>query len=231
VGVKTASIVATAVCAAGCGSSQLDAPETRGLSAPSAEACERNFYADEVVCYPTTNVGTRFRSGDIPGERIANTKLLGYEALDPNVAMTKPPGPVTVVPLSDFYDPESRRSKMLMIAALDASSIAQSQMIAMWAQALAQRGVSIIEVLQRSQNAPASLSDLTTWIDTTHPDVSVVVDGVQFFELVPHDGPMFVFVDARSMELLGTEQDYDPTFTAAQNWITWIDAHPPLSSP
>src|SRR5262249_32073966 len=92
--------------ASACSSSQDRGLEGAGVGNASA-APDVN---PDGVPYPTDSIGTQPRSGDHPGNRIANFKFLGY----PNADESQGLQPLS---LAQFYDPTGNTYRILHIQA------------------------------------------------------------------------------------------------------------------
>ena len=127
-----------------------------GLAQPTPyDACIRNAYPDETVCYPTDDWGTRARSQYAPGARLVAARLPGTEQLDPIQA------PRDTVSFADFYDPERRHARLLVVIIVLGDYYDGPQWSDHDVLALAEQGVRIVKVYT---------SDVPSW-ETAH-DVS-----------------------------------------------------------
>lgn len=109
---RVSAVLATIVFSVfvGCASSSSSGAQDRGLEgegAGSDSAPDKNPYG---VDYPTDNIGYTARSGNRPGNRIANFKFLGY----PDADKSKGLQPIS---LAQFFDPESRKYKLIHLVA------------------------------------------------------------------------------------------------------------------
>jgi hypothetical protein len=180
-----------------------------GDSAPTTGA--KNPYG---VAYPTAHIGWTVRSGNTPGDVIANLKLAGYAA----GAGTTP----TTGSLADVFDPEGRTHDMvaaLLVTAWDANS---SQMVIALSKALPAR-VALFVVLGEGNmpGAAATASDLTTW-HAKYPAIASYLDpafGQWTTVLTVAAVPFVVELDARTMEIVsagaGASQTPKADFEAA----------------
>jgi hypothetical protein len=202
-------------------------------------------------CYPTDDIGTAPRQGNIPGQRIPNLQFFGFKNLDPS-QRTDPSGELQRVTLAEFYDPTGSRLKLIHLIGASVwchYCNVETEMLASGGAAdLSSRGVVFLQALIDGPKlfVGATPDNLREWVRGPRRD-----EGGRVFEtplnftvmLDPdHDslGPFFqadsvpfsLNIDPRSMEILSAKQgfaasDYEAEF---EEWLTWIDTHPPKGS-
>jgi len=156
----------------------------------------------EGALYPTDNIGTRSRTKARPGDRIANFAFQGYRD-------GKAGGALETISLSDFYDPEQKRHKILHIqgvagwCGICASEARQTMPVA---AALKEEGVVIVQILfqGRSQSTGPALGDLDKWCNTYETAHPVLFDAnAKRLAVFGIDGfPWNALIDTRTMEIL-----------------------------
>ena len=184
------------------------------------------------VAYPTDHIGGTQRAGGRPGDRIPNYTFMAYVDGD-RAAGLKP------VSLADFYDPTSKRAKILdlQISATWCSVCSQVTTSTVPVKAeLAKEGALFLEVIVAG-NAPSagpSLEEVDAWVTSHHSTVTTAIDvrghrlgniGVDR-TLVPYD----VLLDLRTMEILdaspGAPQNFDIA-SYAHEGLTYVGTHAP----
>lgn len=211
----------------------LSAPASCGSAQEPAEYDDPDITLRDVnadgVPYPSDRLGARPRVRDFPGDRIPNMTFRAYVDGDTSELKT--------ISLADYYDPQSKRSKLLhiQVAAIWCalcSNIVEATLRVK--EPLRAEGVVYLEVMVSgpTQFRGPSIEDVTGWIGrhrstlTTAIDVrsrrlsSIGIDG----SIMPYD----LEIDLRTMEILdssgGAPADvavYDRSF------LRWIDTHPP----
>jgi hypothetical protein len=130
-----------------------------GAGDPAAAAPDKN---PDGKPYPTTNIGTRARSGKTPGNTIANYKFMGY-----------PDGDVTkgFVPLSlaSYFDPAGTKFRMIHIQASGSWCVhcqKETETVTPLRQQLLDRKVVwIISLAEGSvPGTPSTVTDLKKWV-------------------------------------------------------------------
>lgn len=183
----------------------------------------------EGVAYPTDHLGARPRVREVRGDRIPNMTFRAY--VDGNTSELK------TLSLADYYDPQSRRYKLLHIevaavwctlcnAVLDATMKVK--------EPLGKKGVVYLEIMVSgpAQFRGPSLDDVTGWISRHGSTVTTAIDvRARRLSLLGIDGsvmPTDLEIDLRTMEILdlsgGVPADvglYD------QSFLQWIETHPP----
>jgi hypothetical protein len=182
-----------------------------GCSSSNSEPAEyddpdiagRNANPDGVA-YPTDHIGGTQRAAGRPGDRIPNYTFMAY--IDGNEAAGLQP-----VSLADYYDPTSKRFKILdlQISATWCSvcSAVTTATVPVKAQ-LATEGAVFLEVVVAgaSQSAGPSLAEVDAWVTSHSSNLTTAIDvrahrlgniGVDP-ELVPYD----ILIDLRTMEIL-----------------------------
>lgn len=226
-----------AIAVAGCSASALDVPaDPQGTSAPiETSACERNFYDDEVVCYPTDDIGVRFRvpltgkpSGYV-GARLPNVSVFGYLEVDPSQPIDTSIGP-RAISMAEFYDPESRRLRVLQLLRYEPfcpSAVSEARAIVAYSVELAHRGVLTLAITAHtSSEDPATAGDLDTWIEEQQINYTAAIGTQPVLDVDPSCNPVFVYVDARSMEVLGAAYDNDGKYAQLEQWVDWASKNP-----
>jgi len=189
-------------------SSRVD-PGAGLVEATPEDTCIRNAYPDETVCYPTEDWGTRVRSEHASGARLVGTRFPGIEQLDP----LKPPR--AGVSFADYYDPERRHARLLLVVA----GVAWND--PMWTDndvlALAEHGVRIVKVYETSLPPTETAHDLSFVLGSREDLAALGVDSRATTQTL--------VVDPRSMEILARVEG-DPT-SAIQPWLAWAMSNPP----
>lgn len=181
------------------------------------------------AAYPTDHIGTRDRTKLRPGDRIAAFSFQGYVDGDPEKGLT-------TVSLSDFYDPEQKRYKLLHIqgvaswcpiCAQEARQTAAAQ------DALRAKGVVIVQVLfqGKDRSTGPSLADLETWCNVYEPKHPVLFDAnAKRLGAFGIDGfPWNALVDTRTMEILDQGTGAPSDVTAYVNAGLELVAGPPAT--
>ncbi len=154
------------------------------------------------VPYPTDHIGSRARVGKNPGDRIPNLTFQAYVDGDKSALKT--------VSLADFYDPTSKKYKILHIEGAatwcaicgevaDATTIVKP--------AFEPKGIVYLEVLVSgaTQYRGPSADELNGWVDAHHSNYTTAFDvRARRMSTVGVDGsqmPYDIYVDLRTMEI------------------------------
>ena len=143
------------------------------------------------------------------------------------------------IQLSDYYEPCATASRLLVMRIQGGSWCGTCRWHAAHTNELlsgpAGARLRVLDlVLGDRDNAPAHLADLTAWralLDS--PRVATAVDpAFSLRELVTNAGtilPLFVFVDTRSMKVLGTAANPNPIALATEvdRWLAQLDSVAP----
>ena len=185
-------------------------------------------HSPDGVPYPQDNLGLTPRSGTTEGQHIPNFTFRGY------VDSSRAAG-LQTVSLADYYDPESRRYKVLsLVAAAMWCPICggQTEQMVVAAPALRSEGVVIIEAIIDGPTGqiPPTLCDFDDWIETHETNFTLVFDSGarRIGQYAAISGvPYNILVDTRTMEVLdagvGAPLDYA---TYVRQAISWVDANP-----
>ncbi|HYQ15378.1 MAG TPA: hypothetical protein VEQ58_06470 [Polyangiaceae bacterium] len=181
---------AVALCLLGCGS---NAPEVPAELLAGGSSCA-------APDYPTSGFGAEL------GDVVDNDCFVGYRAPD-----RVPPSPEhrETLAFSDYYDPAGTKGVSLILintAAIWCSAcVAEHGSLPEHAAALAPQGLVILSTLfEDGQRNPASLDDLSRWIDNFHTNFPMVIDphvDLQAYS-PPALAPLNMLVDPRSMKIL-----------------------------
>jgi len=191
-----AAIVLASVSSASCSSSSDD-------DFPDPEIAPRATNPDGVP-YPTDHWGGAERARGRPGDRIPNLAFKGY--VDGNRAAG-----LQTVSLSDFYDPDRKRHKVLHIqlaATWCAYCSAELSSTVKLRDELVAEGAAFLEIVvsgSKLQDGP-SLAEFDAWVDRHETNFTAVMD-VRARRMGPLgiDGqvmPWDMLVDTRTMEIL-----------------------------
>lgn len=209
------AVVASA--GAGCSSSTpatSGEEQDRGIEGPGAAAAAPDKNPDGVD-YPTQNLGTAARSGDRPGNVIANYKFMAYK--DGNVANGLEP-----VSMAAYFDPSGARYKLIHIAASGAwckPCRDEAQIVAPLRAKLEERKVVwLISLAEGPTPGTASTQkDLDLWISQLKAPYTHFLDSGNY-NLGPfYDAaalPWNTDIDARTMEILTSRVGVNPTESA-----------------
>lgn len=155
------------------------------------------------VPYPTDHIGAHPRVGKTPGDRIPNLTFQAYVDGDKSNLQT--------VSLADFYDPTSKKYKLLHIegsatwcaicgSVADATTIVKP--------AYQAKGIVYLEVIvsgQKQFRGPSG-DEVTGWIDSHHSNFTTAYDvRARRMSTIGVDGsvmPYDVYVDLRTMEIV-----------------------------
>jgi hypothetical protein len=238
-----AAVVSLGALACACGGKY--GQSDRGVDPPvDTTSCDRN---PDGACYPTEDVGTAARNGDVPGDRIPNFHFLGFPASpDGTVDPTAQP---TVVSLADFYDPTGSRGTTILHIMTEeewcgpanedadffsgANYTGWNTQGASFAKELAPLGVVVLQVLDDGPvvATAATLDDLVQWTTRHQNDMTTVLDpntdmlGQIYDE--PYD-PVHIDVDTRSMEILDAVVGFNTAEDVViKNWVDWTKNNPP----
>jgi hypothetical protein len=172
-----------------CGTNKPELPS--GLSEP--EACV-------VAGYPAGPYGTE------PGAVAENACFEGWLRPD-RVAHEQ--ATLEPVRLSDFYDPTGARGVRLLLvntSALWCSACRiEHETLGERAREFADRGLVVLSALfQGNDRKPATLRDLTLWVETYETDFPMVLDPDYSFGLYAsaETAPLNLVIDPRSMRIL-----------------------------
>ncbi len=198
VGLGVTSISLAALVA--CSSPGAQASGTDGSGPPTLSGHDAN---PDGVPYPSSGYGRNPRSGTTAGNVMANFKFRGY----PNGDMSKG---LQTIALADYYDPCSKRYKMvhLGVAGLwcEACSEETDALVGARAQ-LASEKVVVLQALDDGtmQNVPANVADLDNWVTAHKTNFTTMLDPglgnlAGFFN--PEAIPWNCDLDPRTMEIL-----------------------------
>ncbi len=182
------------------------APLACGSSAPTTPFVDPDVVAavanPDGVAYPTDHLGTRARTRQRAGDRLANFAFQGYLEGDPQRGLK-------TVSMADLYDPGAKRHRVLHLQGVASwcpvcASEAKQTKVA--AAALLAEGAVIVQVLLQGakRGLGPSLADLETWCDvyeTRHP-VLLDVDGRRLGVFGIDGFPWNALIDTRTMEIL-----------------------------
>jgi hypothetical protein len=195
--------LACALVSIGCGSS-----DPAVASAVAAGGHDAN---PDGVPYPAPSggYGRTARSGGTAGSVIANFKFKGY----PNGALSNG---LTTISLADYYDPCSKRYKMihLTVSAVWCQPCSQeTDALVAASSMLSKEGIVVLQALDEGATAgtPATQSDLQYWIADHKSDFTEMIDpGLQnlsgFFNAA--SVPWNADLDPRTMEILDSTQGW-----------------------
>jgi hypothetical protein len=182
------------------------------------------------VPYPTANIGTHARSGDLPGNVIANLTFQGYPQSDASKGLQ-------TVSMADYYDPTAKDRKVLYLSAAASWCVncdeASDEAVAVASKYRAM-GAVFVEVLVNGTTPEygPSLGELDAWVGKhkTAPDITVLVD-VRARRMAPlgvTNVPWSALVDTRTMEILhSTLGAPDDVGAYVQIGLDWVNSHPP----
>jgi hypothetical protein len=198
--------IATAV---GCGSNAAPHPQSSsGTTAPmSDDAGATSMRGGDTnpdgIAYPSPPYGRSARSGTTPGNIISNFKFLGY----PDAVVAPQP---TRISLADYYDPCSKRYKIVHITVASVWCVPCNQETDAFVAAKAQLDSQGIVVVQALDDGPvlgtgATQADLDTWVASHHTNFTELLDpGLQnlagFFAAAAV--PWNCDIDPRTMEII-----------------------------
>jgi hypothetical protein len=200
------------VAALSCSSSGQQAGSTAAFPDEDVPGREAN---PDGVAYPTDDLGGRPRAGGRYGQRIPNLTFQGYVRSDRAAGLK-------VVSLADYFDPESKRYKLLhvMLAASWCSiCMAQTREMVAAAAGLEAKGLVTVQALVQGPTPRygPTLADFDAWLDkhkTTHTMV-IDVRGHRFLTVWNFDAvPVNALVDPRTMEILDAGVGAPSSFTA-----------------
>jgi hypothetical protein len=161
------------------------------------------------VAYPTGCYGHTARSGSTPGSILQNLKFQGYLNGDSTQ-------PLTTISLADYYDPCTKRYKLihLSVAAIwcTACSGETDDFVAAKSSFDAQQ-IVVLQALTEGavEGTPATVSDLNYWISTHKSNFTEMLDpGDQNFAGFFNEAalPWNADVDPRTMEILDSSEGY-----------------------
>lgn len=228
-----------------------DPGPTPPVQTQGCDVTQQNSYG---VCYPTTDIGTGIRSGQVSGSRLSNFAFTGYTGSDTNVLS---PGATKTVRLADYYDPQQKgvpgviggvpiKIIHIVVSAVWCNPCNQETDFisganwtganaggTSWAKELAPLGIVFFQALDDGAvvGTGATMTDLNNWITHHQNDFTTTLDpgnqnlGV-FFDAAAI--PFNMTVDARSMEILEGGVGFDTAEDATlKKWASWVDANPP----
>lgn len=224
-----ASIAVAALSAAGCSSSTPDS----GIAANTGtQAAENNPYG---VAYPTQNLGTQQRRGTAPGSVMKNYRFLGYPHHEPGSPIAT--GEMVNVSLADFFDPETRKFKVIHISVAGVwcgPCVEETKETVPVAGELLDKKIVFVQALGDGpvQGRGATQKDLDGWILKYKVNFTELLDpdlknfGV-FFNAAAI--PWNANIDARTMEILsaGVGAPQLGVKGDAEKWLKWVDENPP----
>lgn len=183
------------------------------------------------VPYPTDRIGSRKRSGLRPGDRMPNFTFRAYRSLPDRT------GGLETISLSEYFDPEQKRHKVLHLqAAATWCAICSSELEATVSVSgqLRDRGVLFLEVIVSGATAGKgpSLAEVDSWIDRHKTNFPTAIDvasrrlgavGVSGAAM-PHD----ILIDTRTMEILDSSVGA-PVDVAKYvlEGLRWVEENPP----
>lgn len=159
--------------------------------------------------YPTDKIGTNPRKGQVPGDRIANLKFMGF----PDGDTTKPIQPVS---LADFFDPEVKKYKLIRLSAASRWCTPckdETKETGTISQEYLGKKVVFVQALidSTSPGTPATEADAKAWATQLGINFTLMLDpelknlGIFFkADAIPWNAS----IDARSMELLAASSGY-----------------------
>jgi hypothetical protein len=176
-----------------CSSAPAPSVGTPGPTITSAcNASEQNSYG---VCYPTSDIGTTARNGQVAGSRIANFAFTGYVPMNVTpIDANGTPSATTTIHLADYFDPKQQgvpgviggvpiKLIHLSVAALwcgpcndETDHISGANYTgtnpspaASWADELAPLGVVFIQAINEGavEGVGSTITDLNEWIAPT----------------------------------------------------------------
>jgi hypothetical protein len=205
---------------------------TLGCSHDDCEISDPDVKASPVnpdgLAYPTDDIGGNARTDSKSGQRIPNFAFSGYLNGDQSKGLV-------TVSLADFYDPSSKRSKVLhLIAACVWCPVCQAETAQMSSSIddLKKEGLVAVQVLiqGKSRGRGTSLCDIQDWTASRVNGFTVLmdVDAKRLGTVESIDGvPWNAIIDTRSMEILsidvGRPDDY-PSYVRGA--ISWVSSHP-----
>ena len=228
-----------------------DPGPTPPVQTQGCDVTQQNSYG---VCYPTVDIGTGVRAGQVSGSRLSNFAFTGYAASDTNVLAA---GSTKTIRLADYYDPQQKgvpgviggvpiKIIHVVVSAVwcnpcneetdflsGANWTGANTTGTSWAKELAPLGVVFVQALDDGAitGTGATVTDLNNWINHHQNDFTTTLDpgnqnlGV-FFDAAAI--PFNMNIDARSMEILSGEVGFDTSLDQAiKTWVNWVDANPP----
>lgn len=200
------------ILSAACSSSGTAPAQESGLdrTLPQVENRETNSYG---VQYPTTDIGTAARKGNVAGQRIKNFKFLGY--VNGDLA-----SPLTTVALVDYFDPQQKIApapvKLIHLQAAGRwCTYCVQEINDLTPQVEELRNLGIVWVTTVAEGGtggvPSKLDDLNKWIAAYKVQNTTVLDpgnanlGI-FYKAAAL--PWNAWIDARSMEIISYSEGY-----------------------
>jgi hypothetical protein len=182
------------------------------------------------IAYPTADLGGRARAGETPGQRFPNFAFHGYPDSDRSKGLQ-------VVSLADYFDPGTKRFRVLHIMAGVAwcpHCQAQTEQMVQAMPALRLQGAVSIQTLMEGHDpdAPITLGDMDRWVSERSTNFTVVFDvegkrlgTVEKVAAVPFNA----LIDLRTMEVLAAEVGEPEAGFASfvQQGLDWVKANPP----
>lgn len=181
------------------------------------------------VAYPTDHLGGVPRAGNKRGDRIPNFAFHGYP--DSNRA-----GGLKTISLSDYYDPEQKRAKVLhlMVAAVWCPVCdALTKEIVPARGAIADKRVTVLQAIIHGKRygIGPTLGEVDGWMVRYPTWNTVVIDdrAKRVGTITEIDGlPWNAMIDVRTMEILATFAGQPTNYAAVLDQMTqWVDTHPP----
>ena len=212
----------TAACVVSCGSSRPD-------DFPDPELPGRAANPDGVP-YPTDNIGGAERSRSRPGDRIPNFTFQGYVNGDRSKGLT-------TITMSDFFDPDQKRHKLLHLQAAAtwcAYCSAELDNTVAVKDELEPEGIVFFEVVVSGnalQSGP-SLGEFDGWVDRHKSTITTAIDvRARRLSALGIDGtvmPWDVLIDTRTMEILESSGG-SPADVAkyARDGLAFVKQNPP----
>ncbi len=152
------------------------------------------------AAYPTAHIGWTVRTGNTPGDVIANLSFSGYAAGAGTTTST--------ASLADVFDPEGRTHDMVAVLLVTRWDVNGNQIMVALAKGLPAR-VALLAVVGEgaSSGAAATATDLTAW-HQKYPAVASYLDP-EFSTwtklLTVAAVPYVIELDARTMEIVSAE--------------------------
>jgi hypothetical protein len=184
------------------------------------------------VAYPTDHIGGSARASGRPGNRIPNFTFMAYVDGDRSKGLQP-------VSLADYYDPTSKRAKILdlQVSATWCSFCSEvTKATVPVKESLAKDGAVFLEVVVggASQTAGPSLDEVNGWLADHSSNVTTAID-VRAHRLgavgvVATVVPFDILVDLRTMEMLdasgGAPQNFDIS-SYVHEGLRFVATHPP----
>ncbi len=195
--------------------------------------------------YPTDDIGTAARAGDQPGQRINNFSFYGYLNTDPN-KLTDPSGAPQRISLQQFYDPTGSAYKVIHVVGSSVWCAPCNQETENLAagdyKEAAAAGIVVLQALLdgSTMGTGATTADLQSWVTGPRVDdtgskfktpinfTTVLDPNLQNLGSFFAAGavPFNIVIDARSMEILYSEQKM-VNLADIKKWVDWVNTHGP----